>query len=238
MRKAIIFSFLFILIFIFWNLPNHLSFINLKKIIHKNFESFSDNSKFKVTEIKFSNIKNIEIDKLNNLVKHYGNKNILDINFKKMGEELLKIREIKSLKINFDMKGEIKIFIEEKKPFFIWKHENFEKLLSIEGEILNFKKSNNKNLLNIYGLGAQEKIGNFYQIIKENEQFENLIKSIECVENYRWNIILKNNMLIKLSGRHYKKNLETLNNFFENGELINKSHKMIDFRVDNRISFY
>ena len=242
MRKALIYSFLFIFIFIFififWNHLNHLNVINLKKIIHKNFENFTDNKKFKVTEIKFSNFKNIEIDKLNDLVKHYNNKNILDINFKKMGEELLRISEIKSLKINFDMKGQIKILIEEKKPFFIWKYENFEKLLSIEGEILNFKKSSNKNLLNVYGFGAQEKIGNFYQIVIENKQFENFITSIECVENYRWNIILKNNTLIKLSEKHYKKNLETLNNFFKNREFINKSHKMIDFRVDNRISFY
>ena len=142
MRKTLIYSFLFIFtfIFIFWHYSRHLTFNDFKKIIYKNFESVSDDKKFKVVKIKFINTKNIEIDKLNNLVKNYNNKNIFDVNFKEMGEELLKINEIKSVKINFNMEGEIKISIEEKKPFFIWKYENFQKVLSVEGEILNFNK--------------------------------------------------------------------------------------------------
>lgn len=240
MRKTLIYSFLFIFtfIFIFWHYFHHLTFNDFKKIIYKNFESISDDKKFKVVKIKFINTKNIEIDKLNNLVKNYNNKNIFDINFKEMGEELLKINEIKSLKINFNMEGEIKISIEEKKPFFIWKYENFQKVLSIEGEILNFNESNNKNLINLYGLGAQKKIGNFYQIVRKNKQFENIIKSIEYIENYRWDIVLENNTLVKLSKKNYEKNLETLDKFLSSKELFNKTHKMIDFRVDNRISFY
>ena len=240
MRKTLIYSFLFIFtfIFIFWHYLPHLTFNDFKKIIYKNFESVFDDKKFKVVKINFINTKNIEIEKLNDLVKNYNNKNILDINFKEMGEELLKINEIKSLKINFNMEGEIKISIEEKKPFFIWKYENFQKVLSIEGEILNFKESNNKNLINLYGLGAQKKIGNFYQIVRKNKQFENIIKSIEYIENYRWDIVLENNTLVKLSNKNYEKNLETLDKFLSNKELFNKTHKMIDFRVDNRISFY
>ena len=240
MRKTLIYSFLFIFtfIFIFWHYLPHLTFNDFKKIIYKSFESISDDKKFKVVKINFINTKNIEIEKLNDLVKNYNNKNILDINFKEMGEELLKIKEIKSLKINFNMEGEIKISIEEKKPFFIWKYENFQKVLSIEGEILNFKESNNKNLINLYGLGAQKKIGNFYQIVRKNKQFENIIKSIEYIENYRWDIVLENNTLVKLSEKNYEKNLETLDKFLSSKELFNKTHKMIDFRVDNRISFY
>ena len=240
MRKTLIYLFLFILtfIFIFWHYFHHLTFNDFKKIIYKNFESISDDKKFKVVKIKFINTKNIEIDKLNNLVKNYNNKNIIDINFKEMGEELLKINEIKSLKINFNMEGEIKISIEEKKPFFIWKYENFHKVLSVEGEILNFNESKNKNLINLYGLGAQKKIGNFYKIVRKNKQFENIIKSIEYIENYRWDIVLENNTLVKLSKKNYEKNLETLDKFLSSKELFNKTHKMIDFRVDNRISFY
>ena len=240
MRKTLIYSFLFIFtfIFIFWHYFHHLTFNDFKKIIYKNFESVSDDKKFKVVKIKFINTKNIEIDRLNNLVKNYNSKHIFDINFKEMGEELLEINEIKSVKINFNMEGEIKISIEEKKPFFIWKYENFQKVLSIEGEILNFNESNNKNLINLYGLGAQKKIGNFYQIVRKNKQFENIIKSIEYIENYRWDIVLENNTLVKLSKKNYEKNLETLDKFLSSKELFNKTHKMIDFRVDNRISFY
>ncbi len=240
MRKTLIYSFLFIFtfIFIFWHYFHHLTFNDFKKIIYQNFESVSDDKKFKVVKIKFINTKNIEIDRLNNLVKNYNNKNIFDINFKEMGEELLKINEIKSVKINFNMEGEIKISIEEKKPFFIWKYENFQKVLSVEGEILNFNESKNKNLINLYGLGAQKKIGNFYQIVRKNKQFENIIKSIEYIENYRWDIVLENNTLVKLSKKNYEKNLETLDKFLSSKELFNKTHKMIDFRVDNRISFY
>ena len=240
MRKTLIYSFLFIFtfIFIFWDYLRHLNFNDFKKIIYKNFENVSNDKKFKVVKIKFINTKNIEIDRLNNLVKNYNNKNILDINFKEMGEELLKIKEIKSLKINFNMEGEIKISIEEKKPFFIWEYENFQNVLSIEGEILNFNELNNKNLINLYGLGAQKKIGNFYQIIRKNKRYENIIKSIEYIENYRWDIVLENNTLVKLSKKNYAKNLETLDKFLSNKELFDKTHKMIDFRVDNRISFY
>ena len=240
MRKTLIYSFLFIFtfIFIFWYYFRHLTFNDFKNIMYKNFESFSDDKNFKVVKIKFINTKNIEIDRLNNLVKNYKSKHIFDINFKEMGEELLKINEIKTVKINFNMEGEIKISIEEKKPFFIWKYENVQKVLSIKGEILNFNESNNKNLINLYGLGAQKKIGNFYQIVRKNKQFENIIKSIEYIENYRWDIVLENNTLVKLSEKNYEKNLETLDKFLSSKELFDKTHKMIDFRVDNRISFY
>tara|TARA_B100000989_G_C19458738_1_gene435254 strand:+ start:138 stop:854 length:717 start_codon:yes stop_codon:yes gene_type:complete len=237
MRKVLIYPFLFILIIISWSYYYHFNLNDFKKTIYNGLESFANSRKFKVTEIKFTNIKNIKIDQLENSVKKYNNNNVLDINFKKMSDELLKIKEIESLKIDVNIDGKINIAIIEKKPFFIWKYDNFQKILSIEGEILNFKKISYENLLELYGIGAKKNIGNFYKIIKKNKQFSRSIKSIEYVENYRWNIVLENNMLIKLSEKNYKKNLETLDKLFQNKDLLNKSHKMIDLRVDNRISF-
>ena len=61
--------------------------------------------------------------------------------------------------------GILNIFITEDKPFMIWKYSNKIKYLNEEGEILDFKKRDLKNLILLEGKLDKEALRKFNKIL-------------------------------------------------------------------------
>ena len=67
-----------------------------------------------------------------------------DFNSTELSDDLKKIRGINNFSFKMESNGILNIFINEDKPFMIWKYSNKIKYLNEEGEILDFKKKNLK----------------------------------------------------------------------------------------------
>ena len=61
--------------------------------------------------------------------------------------------------------GILNIFINEDKPFMIWKYSNKIKYLNEEGEILDFKKKKFENLIVLEGELDKEALRKFNKIL-------------------------------------------------------------------------
>lgn len=209
----------------FWG-SNHLDIlITLKQKIIKHFQ---------IKDIELINIQNLEkakvIEKIN-LTK----KNIFNLNYKEITENILKIKEIESVKIEKKMNGKLEVTIKEKKPFVIWVFNSKKHLVDRNGIILNFRNYKNIELKKVKGKNANLHAYNFITKIEKFDKLNNLFNFAEFINSYRWNIYLKNGMKIKLPYDEVNDSLLSLNKMIKKNFYFFKESKIIDMTVNGKI---
>ncbi len=121
------------------------------------------------------------------------------------------------------------------------KATNFLAKINKEGKIYligsngKLSKSNfsSENLPFIFGKPEIDEFLEFKKIIDESRVQYNEIKSLYFFQSKRWDIVLKNNILIKLSKNFTKESLNNVLLFIHNNQLI--SIKTIDARINNQV---
>ena len=152
MRKSLIISFSFLLIFFIYK-----NFFNLDNIFGK--------LEKKVHKIVIHNLDNINEEKILRKIKLKEDQSFWDFNSKQLSDDLKKIRGIKNFSFKMESNGILNIFITEDKPFMIWKYSNKIKYLNEEGEILDFKKREFKNLILLEGELITKSLRKFNKIL-------------------------------------------------------------------------
>ena len=190
--------------------------------------------------LKFYAIKDINIDGLNEynnklLIKNIRNLNLDSIFFlnrnkiSKILEENTMIENYRIFK-NYPSTLDIKI----KKTIFLAKINHENKIYYIgTNRKLSYVNSLNKELPYIFGKPEISDFFDFKKILDESEIKYERIKSLFFFKSKRWDIELKDNIIIKLSKNFSK---ETLNDVFVLMRDENfKNTKIIDARVKNQI---
>ena len=78
---------------------------------------------------------------------------------------------------------------------------------------------------------------NLIEIINDYEYLNNRIVSADFISEYRWNVLFKDNILVKLPYKNLKQSIKLLNKVLKNN-LNNLNQKnLIDLRVHGRIFF-
>ena len=95
-----------------------------------------------------------------------------------------------------------------------------------------------QNLLNIRGEKAEIELN---EIIKEiNINFPeviNKVKGLELVDKRRWNIILSNDLLVKLPDMNIDESLKNLKTLFEDKQILDSNIIEVDLRIKGRAIF-
>ena len=193
-----------------------------------------------LTKINFEKIKSIQISGLN----HNQNINLLD-NIKELkitnifflnGKEISKIISSNSLVENYEIfkkyPNALDIKIERTK--FLAKINNNGKtfLIGTNGKLSDVKFSD-KELPFIFGKPKIDEFMKFTHVIEQSKLSLNQVKNLYFFQSKRWDLELKNNVILKLSKDHTK---ISLNQAFE---ILNdnnfKNLKVIDARIKNQI---
>ncbi len=189
------------------------------------------------------NLINIEINNLNNLNEldvlsyfdEYKGKSIFLIPIKRIAKDMQLNKWIKELNIQSDYKNTIKVFIEEEQPLGVYIYNN-QRILFSKNQVL-LKTLTNKEefneLINFYG---QNSINNSKALISiiENYLIRDVKKAI-FIENRRWDLLLKNNILLKMPEKNMINALKNYNKIYKN--VSNKDLKdieSIDLRINNQ----
>ena len=198
-----------------------------------------------INNINFSNIKFNKVEKINiSGLNYLENEKILrDIN----NLNLENIFFLNSIKINNIINSnslveEFKVFkkypstinIDIEKTIFLAKINHDEKIL-ILGSNGKFLKNDSsiKDLPYIFGNPEILDFLNFKKIIENSKISYEAIKNIYFFKSHRWDLELKNNILIKLPKNNVKETLDNVSEFMED---INVGDKIIiDARIDNQI---
>ena len=193
-----------------------------------------------LTKIRFDTIKSIQISGLNqnqniNLlesIKELNLKNIFFLN----GKEISKIINSNSLVENYEIfkKYPYALDIKIERTDFLAKINNNGKifLIGTNGKLSDIKFSD-KELPFIFGKPKIDEFIKFTNVIEQSKVSLNQVKNLYFFPSKRWDLELKNNVILKLSKDHTKLSLD------QAFELINdknfKDIKVVDARIKNQI---
>ena len=193
-----------------------------------------------LSKIRFDTIKSIQISGLNqnqntNLlesIKELNLKNIFFLN----GNEISKIISSNSLVENYEIfkKYPDTIDIKIERTKFLAKINNNGKifLIGTNGKLSDVKFSD-KELPFIFGKPRIDEFIKFTNIIEQSKLSLNQVKNLYFFPSKRWDLELKNNVILKLSKDHTKLSLD------QAFEILNDNNfndiKIVDARIKNQI---
>ena len=156
-----------------------------------------------------------------------------NFNSTELSNDLKKIRGINNFSFKMESNGILNIFITEDKPFMIWKYSNKIKYLNEEGEILDFKKREFKNLILLEGKHDKEALRKFNKILSADIQLKNNILKVYFSENIGWKIFLRDSSCLYLPLEKIDK-LISVYKKIRNSKIYN-NFKYFDMRILERV---
>ena len=213
-KKVLVYFFLFVLISSINNVS--LSSINFNKIQNINVSGLSkDENKLLLNQIKKLNLENIffiDVSKINNLISSNSLVESYEV-FKKYPST-----------INFKIK----------KTIFLARVNNNGKtfLIGSNGRYSLSKKENN-HLPYIFGKPDVKEFLKFKKIIDQSKLQYEQIENLFFFPSKRWDIKLKDNVLLKLSNKNVEETLNNVTQFLQNYNV--DKFTIIDVRISNQI---
>ena len=193
-----------------------------------------------LTKINFEKIKSIQISGLNqnqniNLLENIKELNIKNIFFLN-GKEISKIISSNSLVENYEIfkKYPDTIDIKIERTKFLAKINNNGKifLIGTNGKLSDVKFSD-KELPFIFGKPSIDEFTKFVHIIEQSKLPINQVKNLYFFQSKRWDLELKNNVILKLSKDHTKLSLDQAFEFLNDNNF--NDIKVVDARIKNQI---
>jgi cell division protein FtsQ len=213
-KKILIYFFLLIL----FGSINNISFNSLK---YKGIEN-----------INVKGLKDYDNENLSQLIENLNLENIYLLNKK----EIIDLVSSNSLVEKYDIykRYPSSLDVNIKKTKFLARINNNDKTFLIGS---NGKLSDNNFLNNelpfIFGKPKIDDFLNFKEIIDQSNFSYNEIKNLYFFSSNRWDLELKNNILIRLPENLDKETLQFILNFLNNNKF--KDIKIVDARVENQI---
>ena len=201
---------------------------------------FGSINNINLNNAKFNTIEKLSIsglDKTNNeiILKQIKNLNLENIFF-------LDVDKIKKIISTHSLVEEYQVFkeypstvnVEIKKTIFLARINRNNQIFIIgsNGKLIK-NNSSLKELPYIFGNPEISEFLNFKKILKESSISYDRIQNLYFFKSKRWDIELKNNILIKLSGNNIKESLDNAFEFMSNTDL--SDIKVIDARIKNQI---
>jgi len=214
--------FLWVLLFIFLTTYNF------------DFTANIENSIFSIREIELTGIKNSDENKIKKKLDEFKGKNIILISTKKLKETIKDFDFIREIKIKKIYPEKIKVEINELKPLAIFTNDNQMYLLLEAGKIIEYKEVSDRDSLTlVYGKGAEK---NFYILHASLEELglnKELIKKFDYFDINRWDIVLKDDKIIKLPVDGYEESLKRFLSIYKKENFSN--FQVFDFRIKGQL---
>lgn len=138
---------------------------------------------------------------------------------------------IKNLTVMRKLPNTIVIHIIERTPIAIWQHEKKLALIDFEGSIIDTSHIEDfPNLLQVVGSDANLYAEHLIESLKtEPALLGNIVSAVRYGER-RWNLILKQNLTVKMPEYNFDKALHYLSKMNDTGTLFDQNYKSLDLR--------
>ncbi len=189
-------------------------------------------SKFNLKTIIVENNFLLEEKDIKNLLIPFYNSNLIFLKNTEVKKVLMQNSFIESFYIKKKYPSTLKLKIFEKKPIALLINQKNKFYLSEQIELIEFKNLQNyQNLPYIFGNKDDFKI--FYSNLKKINFPLDIIKKYTLYETSRWDLETKNNKIIKLPPKNYKKSLKNFLNFKSKNGF--EKYKIFDYRINNQL---
>lgn len=131
----------------------------------------------------------------------------------------------------------IYVGIIERKPIALWQHKNKLRVIDEEGVTLTDKLSANQRTLPIVvGEYANEQAYNLLRMLEAEPEIKNLVEAATWVGDRRWDLTLKNTIVVRLPENDIGLALSRLSKAQEQDHILDKDLNIIDLREKDRIT--
>ena len=189
-------------------------------------------SKFNIKEIKIENNLLLQSEDIIKSLKPIYDKNLINLNYRLIEEELLKNTFVESFNIKKKYPNTLIIKIVEKKPIAILQNKKKKYFLSEKIDLIEFSNAKKYEELP-FVFGEKKKFKIFYNDLEEINFPFKIIKKYTLYDSNRWDIETINQKVIKLPSNNYVKSLQnyldlkTKKNF--------ENYKVFDYRIENQL---
>jgi len=195
----------------------------------KSFSGF-----FFVEEIQIEGVKNSNKEELETRLDKIRGKNIILLSEKNFNEVIKDMNFINYLKIKKIYPKKIKVTVIEDLPIGTYLNDSGERHLLLENnKIIKDYNYESGNLPQVYGEGALEKFSDFYSSFQKTGLDLKLVKQFNYYDINRWDLLLKDEKLIKLPPENYKESIVKFLEIYEKSAF--KKFKVFDFRIKNQL---
>ena len=238
-RKKIYFPTILTLLFFLITVIYILFFYDQKIIKQFNsiIENYSDKYQYSLSVVNINGLNNINEDEILNLIKPYKGSSIFLIPIKKIAKKISQNNWVKSINIQSNYKDTIEINIDESKPIGIYTTGIQNILFSDDLKILENIINNEKRFSALIKFEGKNSIHESIKLIDSfPDDFIQYVDKAFLINQRRWDLELKNSILLKLPENNIKEALENYKKIyinFSNEELI--EIESIDLRMKKKI---
>ena len=238
-RKKIYFPTILILLFFLITVIYILFFYDQKifKQFNSIIENYSDKYQYSLSVVNINGLNNINEDEILNLIKPYKGSSIFLIPIKKIAKKISQNNWVKSINIQSNYKDTIEINIDESKPIGIYTTGIQNILFSDDLKILENIANNEKRFSALIKFEGKNSLHESIKLIDSfPDDFIQYVDKAFLINQRRWDLELKNSILLKLPENNIKEALENYKKIyinFSNEELI--EIESIDLRMKKKI---
>ena len=238
-RKKIYFPTILILLFFLITVIYIFFFYDQKilKQFNSIIEKYSDKYQYSLSVVNINGLNNINEDEILNLIKPYKDSSIFLIPIKKIAKKISQNNWVKSINIQSNYKDTIEINIDESKPIGIYTTGIQNILFSDDLKILENITNNEKRFSALIKFEGKNSIHESIKLIDSfPDDFIQYVDKAFLINQRRWDLELKNSILLKLPENNIKEALENYKKIyinFSNEELI--EIESIDLRMKQKI---
>lgn len=238
-RKKIYFPTILILLFFLIIVIYIFLFYDQKifKQFNSIIEDYSDKYQYSLLVVNINGLNNINEDEILNLIKPYKDSSIFLIPIKKIAKKISQNNWVKSINIQSNYKDTIEINIDESKPIGIYTTGIQNILFSDDLKILENIANNEKRFSALIKFEGKNSMHESIKLIDSfPDDFIQYVDKAFLINQRRWDLELKNSILLKLPENNIKEALENYKKIyinFSNEELI--EIESIDLRMKKKI---
>ena len=238
-RKKIYFPTILILLFFLIIVIYVFLFYDQKifKLFNGIIENYSDKYQYSLSVVNINGLNNINEDEILNLIKPYKGSSIFLIPIKKIAKKISQNNWVKSINIQSNYKDTIEINIDESKPIGIYTTGIQNILFSDDLKILENIANNEKRFSALIKFEGKNSLHESIKLIDSfPDDFIQYVDKAFLINQRRWDLELKNSILLKLPENNIKEALENYKKIyinFSNEELI--EIESIDLRMKKKI---
>ena len=238
-RKKIYFPTILTLLFFLITVIYILFFYDQKIIKQFNsiIENYSDKYQYSLSVVNINGLNNINEDEILNFIKPYEVSSIFLIPIKKIANKISQNNWVKSINIQSNYKDTIEINIDESKPIGIYTTGIQNILFSDDLKILENIANNEKRFSALIKFEGKNSLHESIKLIDSfPDDFIQYVDKAFLINQRRWDLELKNSILLKLPENNIKEALENYKKIyinFSNEELI--EIESIDLRMKKNI---
>ncbi|PPR47240.1 MAG: Cell division protein FtsQ [Alphaproteobacteria bacterium MarineAlpha5_Bin9] len=214
-----------------------LFFILIRNVSNINYiiNSISLRYNFILSDVSIKGLNRVSKEEISLYFEEYFDKSIFIIPIKTISRDIKKENQwIESISIRNDLKSKIFISIKEWQPLAIYYNESKYLYINDNGEIIDFvDNSINEDLIIIFGNNS---LSNSLLLINSMpSELKKLTLRIEYVNDRRWNIYTKDNLIIKLPEENYTEAMKNYLDIYKDNNFTNLDNiESIDMRIPKK----